>query len=198
MVESDPILRRSNAVQSTIDLFFHHSFSRGNLEGFALLSLHLCLSQVGLSIVRFTPAWFLFVTLINVGPLFLIDVVHPLLIYFQWSRCFRSTHLFLETIDQHQHQQWLMKIHGFESIRPTFLLFEEQLGQLRRHLFRELRRHFLAARALARPFSAGHDQLIYSIDLDIFGLLMSEEIERLRPLTDQFNQASITSMFKLC
>ena len=96
------------------------------------------------------------------------------------------------------HQQWLIKIHGFQLIRSTSSLFESQLYQLRRTIFEELQKHFLITRQIAREYSPDNDQLICYIDLNEFGPLIQSSPSELETITNHFDQISINSMLKLC
>ena len=125
-----------------------------------------------------------------------MDFLLPLYLYHHWFGCFQSIRLFLQTVESEQ--QWLIRIHGFQLIRPTSSLFEQELFQLRQTLFGELRSHFLAARHLSRHYSTDSIQLISSIDLTEFGPLVCREVQELQTDTHQFDQTSIKSMLQLC
>ena len=126
----------------------------------------------------------------------MMDFLLPLYLYHHWYQCFQTIRLFLQTVESEQ--QWLIRIHGFQLIRPTSSLFEQELFQLRQTLFGELRSHFLAARHLSRHYSTDSIQLISSIDLTEFGPLVCHDVEELQTCTHQFDQTSIKSMFQLC
>lgn len=127
----------------------------------------------------------------------IIDFLLPLYIYYNWFQCLNSIRKFLQTIQNHQ--QWLITIHGFQLIRPTSSLFENQLYQLRRTIFEELKTYFLLSRQIARQYSIENDQLICSIDLQEFGPLIIETIDsQLDELTNKYDQISINSILKLC
>jgi hypothetical protein len=117
-------------------------------------------------------------------------------IYYNWFQCLNSLRQFINTIQIHQ--QWLIKIHGFQLIRPTSSLFENQLYQLRRTIFKELQKHFLFARQIAREYSTENDQFICYINLSEFGPLIQSNDTQLEEITNQFDQISINSIFKLC
>ncbi|CAF4170400.1 unnamed protein product, partial [Rotaria sp. Silwood2] len=121
----------------------------------------------------------------------------PFYIYYNWFNCLKSIYLFLNTI--HNHQQWLINIQGFQLIRPTSSLFENQLYQLRCRIFEELKKHFLYSRQIARQYSIQNEQLICYIDLNEFGLLINEKDNYdFDKITNQYDQTSINSLFKLC
>ncbi len=126
----------------------------------------------------------------------IIDFIFPLYIYYNWFQCLNSIRKFLNTIQIHQ--QWLIKIHGFQLIRPTSSLFENQLYQLRRTIFEELQKHFLFSRQIARQYSIENDQLICYIDLQEFGPLIQINNSKLDEITNKFDQISINSILKLC
>ena len=128
--------------------------------------------------------------------LLVIDLLLPLLLYFNWFRCLHSLRRLIKTVEIHQ--QWLIHIHGFQLIRPTSSLFESQLQQLRRAIFEELRTHFLFTRQIAREYSSNNDQLICSIDLQEFGPLIQSQDNELELISNHFDQISVNSMFKLC
>ncbi|CAF2963787.1 unnamed protein product [Rotaria sp. Silwood2] len=88
---------------------------------------------------------------------------------------------------------------GFQLIRPTSSLFENQLYQLRCRIFEELKKHFLYSRQIARQYSIQNEQLICYIDLNEFGLLINEKDNYdFDKITNQYDQTSINSLFKLC
>ena len=128
--------------------------------------------------------------------LLIIDLLFPLVIYSNWFQCFHILRRFIHTIQTHQ--QWLIKIHGFQLIRPTSSLFENHLSQFRRTIFEELRAHFLFTRQIARLYSTENEQLICYIDLNEFGPLISSNDSELEQITNHFDQISINSIFKLC
>jgi hypothetical protein len=119
-----------------------------------------------------------------------------LYIYYNWFDCLKTIRLFLNTIQTHQ--QWLIQIHGFQLIRPTSSLFENQLYQLRRQIFQELKTYFLLSRQIARQYSIKTESFICHIDLEEFGPLIQSNPIELNQLTNQFDQISINSILKLC
>lgn len=142
------------------------------------------------------PLWIHCFLLLCIFILLLMDFLLPLYLYHYWYRCFQSTRLFLHTVESEQ--QWLIRIHGFQLIRPTSSLFERELFQLRQTLFEELRQHFLTARRISRQYSTTDAlHLISSIDLDEFGPLLCQNLQELQSYTNQFDQTSIKSMLKL-
>lgn len=90
-----------------------------------------------------------------------------------------------------------MHIHGFQLIRPTSSLFENQLHQLRQQIFVELQKSFLLSRQIARQHSIANEQLICYIDLEEFGPLIQSNPTELDKITNQFDQISVNSIFKL-
>lgn len=97
------------------------------------------------------------------------------------------------------HQQWLITINGFQLIRPTSSLFENQLYKLRHEIFKELKKHFLYSRQIAQKYSIENEQLICSIDLAEFGaLIMTADENDLDQITNHYDQTSINSLLKLC
>ena len=125
-----------------------------------------------------------------------MDFIRPIVIHYNWFQCLDTLRLFIQTIENHQ--QWLMKIHGFQLIRPTSSLFESQLYQLRRTIFNELRKQFLFTRQIARQYAQENDNLICYIDLNEFGsLIETQDVNELEQITNQFDQISINSIFKL-
>jgi hypothetical protein len=119
-----------------------------------------------------------------------------LYIYYNWFDCLKTIRLFLNTIQTHH--QWLIHIHGFQLIRPTSSLFENQLYQLRRQIFEELKTYFLLSRQIAQQYSIKSEQFICYIDLEEFGPLIQSNLIELNQLTNQFDQISINSILKLC
>ena len=128
--------------------------------------------------------------------LLIINFFSPLLIYYKWFQCLKTLRLFLNTIQLHQ--QWLIKIHGFQLIRPTSSLFENQLYQFRQKIFQELQKHFLYSRQIAREYSSHNEQFICYIDLNEFGPLVQINHLELENLTNKYDQTSINSLLKLC
>ncbi|UJR10049.1 hypothetical protein I4U23_014271 [Adineta vaga] len=126
---------------------------------------------------------------------FIIDFLIPLYIYYTWFHCLQTIRQFLHTIQTHQ--QWLIQIHGFQLIRPTSSLFDNQLYQLRRQIFEELQKHFLLSRQIARQYSTPNEQLICYIGLEEFGPLIQSNPIELEKLTNHFDQISINSILKL-
>ncbi|CAF1401091.1 unnamed protein product, partial [Adineta steineri] len=128
--------------------------------------------------------------------LFIIDFLLPLYIYYTWFNCLKILRLFLHTIQIHQ--QWLIHIQGYQLIRPTSSLFENQLYQLRRKIFEELQKHFLYSRQIAQQYSNQTEQFICYINLEEFGPLIKLNSIELDQLTNQCDQISINSILKLC
>lgn len=128
--------------------------------------------------------------------LLIVDFIFPAYIYYNWFQCLNSIRQFLNTIQIHQ--QWLIQIHGFQLIRPTSSLFENQLYQLRCTIFEELQKHFLYSRQIARQHSIENDQFICYIDLEEFGPLIEITNLKLDEITNKYDQISINSIFKLC
>jgi hypothetical protein len=119
-----------------------------------------------------------------------------LYIYYNWFDCLKTIRLFLNTIQTHH--QWLIHIHGFQLIRPTSSLFENQLYQLRLQIFEELKTYFLFSRQIAQQYSIKSEQFICYIDLEEFGPLIQSNLIELNQLTNEFDQISINSILKLC
>lgn len=188
------------------DVLLHQSTLWSSLQRLALLcivsihslpfSRHSSPFQVYIILTLPFPMLVHFLPGIYICSLLFIDLFLPLLIYSNWFRCLHELRQWMSTI--RTHQQWLIKIHGFQLIRSTSSVFESQLSQLRRTIFEELHKHFLITRQIAREYSPANDQLICDIDLHEFGPLIQSSPSDLETLTNHFDQISINSMLKLC
>ena len=157
---------------------------------------HLPILQIYAILTLTLPFIFRILFFIFILILFIIDFLIPFLIYYNWFDCLKTIRLFLNTIQTHQ--QWLIQIHGFQLIRPTSSLFENQLYQLRRKIFEELKTYFIFSRQIAQQYSTKTDQFICYIDLEEFGPLIQSTTFELDEITNKFDQISINSILKLC
>lgn len=92
---------------------------------------------------------------------------------------------------------WLKQIDGFRLIRPVNSVFESEMFRFRETFFEENRRICLAARKLGRKLNSTNRNLISSIELEEFGVLLNSEIVELRSKTKNFDQNSIESIVQL-
>ncbi|CAF3277452.1 unnamed protein product [Rotaria socialis] len=173
------------------DIFSNRTQMYSSLKRLLLLLLIYAISTLPL------PYLFHIILIIDILYLFIIDFILPLYIYYNWFNCLKSIRLFLNTIQNHQ--QWLITIHGFQLIRPTSSLFENELYELRRRIFEELKKHFLYSRQTAQQYSIHNEQLICYIDLEEFGpLIIPTDEHDYNKITNYYDQTSINSLLKLC
>ncbi|CAF1023502.1 unnamed protein product [Rotaria sp. Silwood1] len=173
------------------EIFLNHSQIYSSLK--KLIFFFIIYTIITLSF----PYIFHIILIIDILYVFIIDFLFPYYIYYNWFNCLKSIHRFLNTI--YNHQQWLINIQGFQLIRPTSSLFENQLYQFRCRIFDELKKHFLYTRQIARQYSIENKQLICYIDINEFGLLINEKDNfDYDKITNQYDQTLIKSLLKLC